>query len=166
MYGAVSLVGWSLYALFKLLAGILKLTWWIGKSVVKGIISLVKLARGTSRQINVRALSERGITDLLKVRQEDLRTFDRHCRQYAVNYAIPKGQKGKNPIEVLILHNDLSRIKRITEKMDVAKAVRKDAPLKEASDNQNASVVEQVENIKKSLADRASKNIEKGVLDR
>ena len=164
MYGAVSLVGWSLLALFKLAAGILRLTWWIAKSTVKGVVSLLKLAKGTSRKISIRAQSKRGINDIKKIRQEDMRSFDRHSRQYGIYYAVPRGQKGKEALDVLILHNDIPQIERIFEKMHgvvQGTEIGGDAPTNEASQN-NTSVFERVEEIKKSIGENTQNIKSKG----
>ena len=169
MYGAISFVGLALFAFFKLVAMMLRLAVWVVKSIVKGVVSLVKLARGISRRVSVRSLSKRGINDIVKIGKKDLRTFDSHCRKYGVYYAIPRGQKGKDPLDVLILHHDIPQIKRIKEKMgDVEKEPSEsDAPLKVASE-EKASVVGKVEDIKQrqATADRLPQNIDKGVFEK
>ena len=167
MYGVASLIGWSLLAFLKLLASIVKMTWWLAKSIIKGVVALAKLINSTSMKIGTKALSKQGISDIMQIRQDEMKDFDKQCRAYKVFYAIPRGQKGKDVLDVMILNNDIPRINRIFDKMGGSEKETSggDALPIEASQIKE-SVVVKVEAIKDRLADRVPKNIEKGVLDR
>ena len=166
MFGGV---GWLLFALYKILEGILRATWFIAKGLVKGGIALTKLATGKSNKVSINKIKSMGYPAITTIRRDLLENVVKQAKPYGIiKYAIPKGQKGKDVIDIVMLNNDVPLLNHIITKIqDEGQAERSgnnssaiEHPLSRVSEK--ASVVGKVEGYKKTQGEFTPLFQEKG----